>query len=408
MQFLATARRATRRANLTMRLGLLASTALTAWALVACGGGGGGVPGSPPDSQAKAYTAGVISGFGSVIVNGLRFDDSQAQVVDDAGRQRTRDDLKLGVQVEIESGRVDRMNAKAQASKISFGSELIGPVSAVDVGGLTLTVLGQTIVVSNTTVFDDSLPGGLSGVTVGQVLEVHARLDVSRGAYLASRIEDRSGATAYKLRGMVAALDAGGHSFALGGAVINYAGVSPAPVGLANGQRVRVLLATVPVNNQWLATELKIGDRRVEDHDEAEVEGIISSWTSATAFSVNGLPVDASAANFPQGQAGVVLGARVEVEGKIVNGVLLATQVKLEDERGQGQGEDFDLHGAISGLDTAGRTFVLRGVSVSYGGVVTWRGLTEQDLANGLQVEVKGDLSPDRTMLVASRISRED
>ncbi|MFZ2988859.1 MAG: hypothetical protein WA086_12770, partial [Ideonella sp.] len=76
--------------------------------LVACGGGGsadtdastGGTPGA---STLTAFTSGSISGFGSVIVNGVRFDDSNATVEDDDGGRHGRDDLKLGASVEIES-----------------------------------------------------------------------------------------------------------------------------------------------------------------------------------------------------------------------------------------------------------------------------------------------------------------
>ncbi len=49
-----------------------ASTAL----LVACGGGGSdGTSSAAPAAQYE----GTVTGFGSVIVNGVRFDDSQAQ-----------------------------------------------------------------------------------------------------------------------------------------------------------------------------------------------------------------------------------------------------------------------------------------------------------------------------------------
>jgi hypothetical protein len=378
-------------------------------ALTACGGGGsGGGTGGGITQTAQAYTSGVISGFGSVIVNGVRFDDSQADVFDDAGQRHSRDDLKLGMQVDIDSGRVDRASAKAQAVRINFGSALVGPVQAVDLAGSRLTVLGQVVEVTGTTVFDDNLPGGLAAITLGEVLEVHARLDSSRGLYVASRLEDRSGALAYKLRGTVSGLNTSTQSFSLGGAVINYASLSPAPVGLADGQRVRVMLATVPVGGQWVATALKLSDQRVEDRDEAEVEGLVSAWTSATQFSVNGLPVDASQASFPQGQTGVVLGARVEVEGRVTNGVLVATVVKVEDEHQRGQGEDFELHGALSALDNVAKTFVLRGVSVHYANVTDWRRIAPTDLANGVVIEVKGDLSPDRSSVMASRISRED
>ena len=389
---------------------LLAGLSLVA-TLAACGGGGGADDSGHTAVEPFSFTAGSISGFGSIIVNGVRFDDSAATVVDDQGHAIGHDALQLGSQVEIEGGRIDRATGRATAMTIRVGSELLGSVSAVDATAGTLVLLGQTIEVGATTAFDDSLPGGLSAVAVGAVLEVHAQLDTARGVYRASRIEAATGATSFKLRGVVSALDTGAKTFQIGSAVVNYAQVAQVPGNLANGAWLKMRLQPAQVAGQWVATALDDGRRgrgRGDSASEVEVKGFITAWTSATQFSVDGLPVDASGATFREGQAGVVLGARVEVEGAVVNGVLVATQVHLEDEGHEGHGEDYELHGTLSALDTGAQTFSLRGVLVDYGSVSTWRGMTAADLANDLKVEVKGSWSADRSRLVASRISRED
>ena len=71
---------------------------------------------------------------------------------------------------------------------------------------------------------------------------------------------------------------------------------------------------------------------------------------------------------------------------------------------GDDQGEEIELHGALSELDTAARSFVLRGVRVGYGGTVEFRDGTAADLANGRQVEVRGRVSSDGTGVSATRI----
>lgn len=392
-------------------LGLFGAITLAA-TLAACGGGGGAAAddsGQTGGTNPVSFTSGAISGFGSIIVNGVRFDDSTAKVLDDNGHAIGHDSLKLGSQVEIEGGSIDRGNGRAKALTIRIGSELLGSVTAVDSAASTLALLGQTVEVTATTAFDDSLPGGLSAVAVGDVLEVHAQLDTARGVYVASRIEPATGVTSFKLRGVVAALDTTAKTFQVGNAVINYAQVAQVPGNLANGAWLKMRLQPVQVAGQWVATALDNGQRRHgEDESEAEFKGFITAWTSATQFSVDGQPVDASQASFPDGQSGVVLGARVEVEGAIVNGVLMATKVHTEDESHDGQGEDFELHGTLSALDTVNKTFSLRGVLVDYSAVSSWKDLSEASLANDLKIEVKGSWSADRTRLVASRISRED
>jgi hypothetical protein len=373
--------------------------------LAACGGGGGD---EPPRAQASSFTSGAITGFGSVIVNGVRFDDDAAELVDEDGNRLGKDDLALGQQVEIEASSIDRTGGLGVATRILVGSELVGPVAAVDPASQTLVVLGQTVAVDASTVFDDDLSGGFAALSVGRVLEVHAQLDVAGGVYRATRIEPEDSPSAFKLRGLVEALDTAARSFRIGSATIHYASATEVTPTLANGLRVRVRLETAPVAGEWVATRVTAGDRSHDDHDEAEVEGLITAWTSATAFSVNGLPVDASQATFRDGQAGVVLGARVEVEGAIVNGVLVARQVHLEDEDDDDHEGEYELHGAISALDTQARTFLLRGVTVAYSDNTLFEDMGEADLVAGLEVEVKGQLSPDGTRVDATRIERED
>ncbi len=392
--------------------------ALSAAVLTACGGGGSDGVASSSESttttaatseRATAYAAGPISGFGSVIVNGVRYDDSGATVTDDDGRARSREHLKLGMLVELDSAALDAASATGRALRIRFGSEIIGPVTAVDAGAGTLSVLGQAVTVSATTVFDDSLVGGLSGITAGEVLEVHALYNASTGSYTAVRVEDAAAATTYKLRGLVANLDTTAKTFTLGGQTINYAALPAAdvPSSLANGASISVRLQTTAVNNQWVATALRSGLRKPDNGLGAHLRGAITAFTSATAFEVNGIPVDAGASTFPDGQSGVVLGAVVEVHGTATNGVVVATRVEL-DSRHAPERHRFELHGTISELNSVAKTFKLRGITVNYSGTaIEWKDGTETTLANGAAVEVKGTPSADRTQLVATKIDFE-
>jgi Domain of unknown function (DUF5666) len=383
--------------------------------MTACGGGGsdGAAPPTPPTGgSGRAFTQGAISGFGSVIVGGVRFDDSSTSVLDDDGVRHGSDDLKLGMSVAIDSS--VPVNGSATATMIRFGSEIVGPVTAVDAAGSSFTLIGQTVDVTPATVFDDSLRGGMQAIFAGLVLEVYANYDAATGRYVATRIEDKNNANEYRVRGIVQGLDSTAGTFRIGDALISYASARRVP----NGHWVRAKLRTAPVAGAWVANEVDGGLRGADDDnddigdfDEAEVHGTIDSFTSLARFSVNGLPVDASSASFPEGQAGIALGAFVEVEGAVRNGVLIAGNVTLEDEHG-GRGDDdderFELHGAISALDAADRSFMLRGVKVSYAGTVTFDDGSEADLRDGAQVEVKGRLSADGSTLDATKIDFED
>lgn len=378
--------------------------------LVACGGGGDGAdPSAQATETATSYDSGPISGFGSVIVNGVRYDDSSATVLDDDDGGRTRDALKLGMMVEIDGARMNRAAGLGKALRIRFGSEIVGPVDSVDVAAGTLQVMGQPVQTTASTVFDDRLAGGLAALTAGTVVEVYALFDAASGHYVATRIEDEAGTAFYKLRGVIADLDPVAETFTIGGQVISYAGlpVAERPNALANGQRVRVRLQTTQVAGQWVAVALRPGLRKPDDRQDAHLRGTVTAFTTTTAFEVNGMTVDASGASFPDGIGGVVLGAQVEVEGQVVNGVLVATKVEL-DAHHAAERHRFELHGAISALDTVNRSFTLRGVRVSYGSGTVFRDGSEAQLADGRRVEVRGTPSADRTTLLASLVDFED
>ena len=67
------------------------------------------------------------------------------------------------------------------------------------------------------------------------------------------------------------------------------------------------------------------------DDGEASLEGFISDFTDNSSFMVSGQQVNATDATFEP--AGLTLSndLRVEVEGTIVNGILIAEKVELEE-----------------------------------------------------------------------------
>ncbi len=375
----------------------------SAMLMAGCGGGGGGdTTANVPAGGTGSSATGAITGFGSIIVGGVRFDDSAASVQDDDGDSLNRDALKLGMVVRIKGGKKtdDGSSVRAKADSIEVHSELQGPVDSKAADLKSIVVLGQTVNISATTFFEDGL--SLATLAVGAVVEVHGFVDTDKNTLTATRIERKPNAKVYKLQGTVSALNTTATTFTIGTLTINYKNaVLPSSLTLANGSVVRVRLATTPVNGTWTALKVQKFEIEKEDRNEAEVEGIITAFESTALFSVNGLAVNAGNIVVP---AGVKLRARVEVEGSVVNGVLVAKKVKLED------GEDaakFELHGTPLSLNTVAKTFVLRGVTVNYGTATFVNGATASSLADlNVRIEVKGVRSADN-IIVATRISIE-
>jgi hypothetical protein len=386
------------------------AAAMLLW-LAACGGGvetgGTGATGT--------YVEGPITGFGSIVVGGIRFDESAVLIEDVDGGGVVRDPLRLGMVVEVEGSRpIDDGNGgrSAVAKRVRLASRLLGPVQAVGLTGVRIVVLGQIVRIATGTLLDN-LPGGIDSLRVGDVVEVNGFLgpDGAVADYVATRVQLRASAPMaypYRVRGVARDVDSAARTLRVGLDTFDLSAIG-LPGGLIDGVSVvRMTMDTSRVNGEWVVRSAVVESRRLDDRDEAEVEGLVTAFTSTTSFSVNGVPVDASVADFPDGP--VSPGARVEVEGRLTNGVLVATEVELRSDDEE-YNEGIDLRGTLSGLDSVATTFVLRGVTIFYGTVPPPEYVSpasEAGLANLQCVRVRARLDADRTRVLATRIEFRD
>ncbi len=360
------------------------------------GGCGGGVGSGGTGS----FAAGPITGFGSIIVSGIRFDDSLADVEDLDGQRRSRDELRLGMTVEVDSGPIT--TAAATAQRIRFESEMAGLVGIIDLAGSSFTLLGQRVSVDVSTVFDERLIDGLEGLRTGDRVEVYAVFDSSQRRFRATRVEPASLVQGLRLRGPLQAVNTTAQTLRIGDISYSYAGAADVPATLAPGQYVRLRLeADLLPAPRWVVRRFEPALRVLADADDVKIEGLVTDFGSPSSFSVNGRAVDGRGVGTP---AGLAAGARVEVEGQLRSGVLLASRVTIKSDA-EITGRGFDLEGTISSVDSAARRFVLRGVTVNTTRAdLRFDGGTAADLQVGRRVEVQGLLSADRRSLDATRI----
>jgi len=382
---------------------------LAAAGLSACGGGGDGIDSGGTGGAPSSFSHGSIAGFGSIIVNGVRFDDSHAAIVDDAGTPHARADLKLGMVVDIEAGPIDGDNTgerpRGVARRIEFASEIRGPLQSLDVAAGRFTALGQTVHVDADTVFE-ALPDGLASLHVGQLVEVYGFIDLSSGSYTATRIERHAAMPAYKLRGPVAGLDTGARRFTIGALVIRYDDVQdPSLDALADGMLLRIELQATPQRGEWAVRTARVRERRIDEGVDATLEGFVRELSAAGTFRLNGITVDVSdpALRFRRGDRSLIVeGARITVEGQIDGGVLRARRVHVR--RAGGGDEDFELEGRIQAHDRQAASFELQGITVTVDARTRFVGGQEADLAVGRRVEVRGVLAGPGERLLATRI----
>ena len=367
--------------------------------LTVLGGCGGGVD-SGGTGATVTYSSGPVSGYGSIIVNGVRFDDSSATVTDADGAPRSKDDLKLGMVVEVRGSAVTSDGsgvAGSTASSIVIGSEIVGPIDTI--ASTSLIVLGRTIDVHPTTVFADGLTGGLLVLAAGDVVEIYGLYDASTDRVVATRIERKSSVPhMYRILGNVSSLDTQVKTFAIGSLQVSYSSIDPGdvPVNLGEGAIVRVRLDTSPSGQVWAANRLRDGVSRPDNGFHSKVEGLISGY-SPTGFSVGGVPVTIRESTTIVGAP--ANGVRVEVEGTFSNGALAAATVEVESASGD---LEFEFLGPLTAVSTVTQTITLQGVNIDYSAAEYNVG-DASNLLVGANVKVKAILL-NGTQLQASRI----
>ena len=309
---------------------ILAGLAHALLVSAACGGGGGG-GGGAPDTLAQ----GTITGMGSVAVTGTLFDTDMA-VVEGIGGPGNPASLAIGMQVTVEG---TRDGDTGTADLVTFDDDLEGPVSSVAVveDGVVeeVTILGQTVVVEEPITLFEGIDFG--DIEPGDVVEVSGLRD-GDGVILATWVRLVTTPTSVSLEGLVESLAAS--SFMIGPIEVVYdeTGVNTdlpgvPEGGLAEGDFVDVL-GLLQGDDRVAADVVELEARGIGgSRGDAQVEGIVAEFANISDFEVGGQPVDAS-------RFGVVFeldflsasfddGDRVEVEGQVQNGVLIARTVKL-------------------------------------------------------------------------------
>ena len=116
-----------------LQLALVSLSLISAALIAACGGaiGSGGTGAAPP-----AVSGGTVTGFGSVIIDGLRFDDrSVVTVAEPAPGSEVLAEARMGHRVEVE------FDADGNTRALRVEASVVGQVTAVSVTGVQAGVL---------------------------------------------------------------------------------------------------------------------------------------------------------------------------------------------------------------------------------------------------------------------------
>jgi hypothetical protein len=357
------------RNNIVFLIALFAFSIIT---LAGCGGSGGG-----PAPAGTTVNRGVVTDEGNIVVNGVFYNISSANIILD-GLAGTKSDVKVGMVVTVK-GIFDNRTSHAirrLATSVEYATDFQGPVDCVNILNNSLTIMGQQVLVasappthtvfanftSNQNIFANistvsKLNPHLSPIYIPQPLPLpplpplpplatYSMVKVSGfsngiNGFQATRIEllaqsvDLTTSVPIGIRGTISNVDLTGKAFTIGNLTVDYSGMNPVyvPTQLFDGFFVSLTGFSsdfTPGNAPSLAIIapqlIKPINEGVaaKEGDHVTVAGFVSGL-SGTFFKIGGTPVDASIF-FLSGISNAVF---LEVEGTFTKGILVASKIKL-------------------------------------------------------------------------------
>lgn len=287
------------------------------------GTGGTGSPGgsAPGTGGTGIFSHGSISAFGSVVLNGIHFDERDARIRIN-GASSSPGALRLGMVAGVQGERYeDGVSGKAES--IEVWSIARGPVSAA--GGGQFTVLGMKIKTQGSTFLEGV--GSAAAIAAGQWVTVWGlQADAQASAWVATRVAVGSSGGLVVATGMVSGSR---EQRLLNG------------IRLTGGDAEKLHSGRVTrVEGQW---DAEAGSLEVKsDHDIdvrgenvgssalVEIEGVVTSLLGGNRFTLGSVEVDANAdaSNY----AKLKVGSKLEVYGTWQGQVLKATELEFEDD----------------------------------------------------------------------------
>jgi len=349
----------------------------------------------------QTVSQGVITAFGSVYVNGVKYDTGSCGVIIDDSSSSTNN-LKVGMVVRIK-GLLSSDGVNGKCSSIEYEDSLEGIAANVVANGFS--VLGQNVTIDATTVYEGF--ANFAAMPVNALVEVSG-FKGADGSIAATRVELKTSGD-YKIRGIVSNLGSASFDLAITPTLtytVNFASAAilPSASGLVNGAYVKVKTAAAPVGTTITATQVSVKQAKLDDSAHAEVEGLVASYDSAAkTFTINGITVNASALTLP---AGFADGIKVEVEGSMANGTMTAVSWRQEKD------SNLDIKGAVSAKDAT--TLTVNGITITVSPTTIYKDdssrkdqlLTLATILVNDTVEVKG-LTDSAGTFIATKIERK-
>jgi len=388
-----------------------------------CGDGGGGSSmwaGGGIDGSG-IISSGMVSAIGSIVVNGTRFDTSEAEIIVN-GVQGVGDDfvlanLDIGRVVTVE-GTISQDGLNVTADRVVYSDNVAGPVTFVGVpdpvdNDLEIEVMGQIVVVNFNTKFKPDTYDYYD-IALNDMVNVSGYLD-DTGAIRATFIENTGvflSGIEVEVKGHVMNLQDSGpvKTFEINDLTVNYTSIAgDLPQGIpVEDQFVEVEGTLASLGGMMTATRIELGDESDrEDADEFEIMGFVTEIISTVGiieFKVGNqeVHVDPATAVFVDGDVNDIdWGKKLEAEGRLEGGILYAEEIEFW-EPDQIEVEDF-VTAVVSDTE-----FTLGLQDIETDNQTVFEGVQPDEIQVGMLIEVKGVPDDvDHNLIFADKVSLE-
>jgi hypothetical protein len=226
---------------------------------------------------------------------------------------------------------------------VYYNDTIEGPVEAgsvfqIDASTLRLVVMGQTVIInSETKLFDiNSTPITLTDINEGDLIEVSGLIDEQnriQAGYVLNKGIYNSG-NSVEIKGVIDDGSIGPNNFRINGLLIDFSAVSSVP-SLQDGMQVEVKGTYNGAHIVAVSIE-QDDDISGRDDDDVEYEGIVTTAPTVVGgdfvMGVQSVRVNLNTTIFKGGVVeDITLGVRLEVEGYLQGGTLIAEEISFHD-----------------------------------------------------------------------------
>lgn len=289
-------------------------------------------------------TIGTVSGFGSLYVNGVRYNTDNADFTVN-GQLGSEDAIRLGDRVVL-SGLTNNQG-RFIANSVNYEATATGQIQHNDYANETITIHGQTFVLTGESNLEEVT---FNALKQGDFAEISAVYSEQRG-FLISKLERKDDEDTLSLTAKVTALDSANNTLTISDTTFDTSNVT-VPQELAVGNIVKIEFNQL--NDVNVITYIEI--ENYDEHDGVSVilDGPIANVTDNSITIANTQVLINDDTDFENiSLAQLANGTRVVVEAIIINNQHIAEEIALYISA------DSDIEGVITDIDLALNTITV-------------------------------------------------